>query len=84
MLRGANEAPRGYYGPGYEKVYTTLLDVDVQRIEDQLKPIRDSWVEIGVTIVSDGWKDARNRPSINVLVVSHKAAMFLKVMDCES
>ena len=47
MLRGANEAPKGYCGLGYEKVCITLLDDEVQWIENQLKPIRDSWVEIG-------------------------------------
>ena len=36
-----------------------------------------------MTIVSDGWKDARNCPLINVLAVSPKGAMFLKAVDCE-
>ena len=52
-------------------------------IDEQLNPIKDPLIETGVTIVSDGWKDARNRPLINVLAVSLKGAMFLKAMDCE-
>lgn len=83
MLRGANETPRGYCGPKYEKAYTTLLDQEVQRIDDQLKPIRNSQVEIGVTIGSSGWKDSGNRPLINVLAVSPKGTMFLKAVGCE-
>ncbi|XP_057832721.2 uncharacterized protein LOC131043529 [Cryptomeria japonica] len=83
MIKSVNEAPRGYKGPGYEKVHGTLLDKEVNRVEDALKPIRDSWTETGVTIVSDGWKDAKNRPLINVIAVSPKGAIFLKVVDCE-
>ena len=83
MLKSANEAPRGNKAPGYERVRTTLLDQEVKGIDDQLKPIRDSRIETGVSIVLDGWKDARNRPLINVLVVSPKGAMFLKSVDCE-
>ena len=48
-----------------------------------MKPIKDSWIETGVTVVSNWWKDARNRPLINVLAVSPKGTMFLKVVDCE-
>ena len=36
-----------------------------------------------VTTISDGWKDARNRPLINVLAMSPKRAMLLKAVDCE-
>ena len=83
MLRSANKAPAGYSGPSFERVRTTLLDDEVKLIDEQLKPIKDSWIETGVTIVSDGWKDAKNRPLINVLAVSPKGAMFLKAIDCE-
>ncbi|XP_059077784.1 uncharacterized protein LOC131876424 [Cryptomeria japonica] len=83
MIKSVNEAPRGYKGPSYEKVHGTLLEKEVKRVEDALKPIRDSWVETGVTIVSDGWKDAKNRPLINVIAVSPKGAMFLRAVDCE-
>ncbi|XP_057834062.2 uncharacterized protein LOC131044700 [Cryptomeria japonica] len=83
MIKSVNEAPRGCKGPGNEKVRGTLLDKEVKRVEDALKPIRDSWVDTGVTIVSDEWKDAKNRPLINVITVSPKGAMFLKVVDCE-
>lgn len=83
MLRSANKALAGYSSPSYERVRTTMLDDQVKLIDEQLKPIKDSWIETGVTIVSDEWKDARNRPLINVLAVSPKGAMFLKAMDCE-
>lgn len=83
MVRSINEAPKGYKSPGYEKVRGMLLEKEVKMIEDSLQPIRDSWIETGVSIVSDGWKDSKNRPLINVIAVSPKGAMFLKAMDCE-
>lgn len=52
-------------------------------METSLQPIRDSWTKTGVSIVSDGWKDARNCPLINVIAVCPKGAMFLKAVDCE-
>ncbi|XP_057865649.2 uncharacterized protein LOC131073259 isoform X2 [Cryptomeria japonica] len=83
MVRSINEAPRGFKGPGYEKVRTILLDKEVKNVENSLKPIRDSWIETGVSIVSDGWKDARNCPLVNVLAVYTRGAMFLRAVDCE-
>ena len=37
----------------------------------------------GVSIISNGWKDQRNRPLINVIAQSPKGAMLLKAIDCE-
>ncbi|XP_059073578.1 uncharacterized protein LOC131874296 [Cryptomeria japonica] len=82
MVRSINEAPRGFKGLGYEKVCTTLLDKEVKHVEDSLKPIKDSWIETSVSIVSDGWKDARNRPLVNVIAMSTSGAIFL-IVDCE-
>ncbi|KAH9314484.1 hypothetical protein KI387_023111 [Taxus chinensis] len=83
MVKAINEAPKGYKSPGYEKIRTTLLDKQKKYVETSLQPIRDSWTKTGVSIVSDGWKDARNRPLINVIAVCPKGAMFLKAVDCE-
>ena len=52
-------------------------------IEKALQPIRNSWKTSGVTIVFNGWKDTRNMPLINVIVVSPKGAMLLKAIDCQ-
>ena len=35
------------------------------------------------SFVSDGWKDAKNQPLINVIAMSPKGAMLLKAIDCE-
>lgn len=44
MVRSINEAPKGFKGPGNEKVHTSLLDREVKHVEDSLKPIKDAWV----------------------------------------
>ena len=76
MARAINEAPNGFKGLGYEKICTTLLDDEVACVEVAMLPIKDSWTKTGVKIVSDGWKDARNHPLVNVIAVSTKGAML--------
>ncbi len=83
MVKAINDAPHGYQSLGYEKLRTTILHKERKNVENLLKPIRDSWIQMGVSIVSDGWKDCKNRPLINVIAVCPKGAMFLKAVDCE-
>jgi hypothetical protein len=82
MIKAVNEAPKGYKSPGYEKVRTTLLTSERQFVDRQLQSIRDTWAQTGVSIVSDGWRDQRNRPLINVIAICPQGAMFLKAIDC--
>jgi hypothetical protein len=81
MIKAVNEAPKGYKSSGYEKVRTTLLSSEKQSVDRQLQAIRDTWNETGVSIISDGWKDQRNRPLINVIAICPQGAMFLKAID---
>jgi hypothetical protein len=83
MVQAINEAPRGYRAPGYEKLRTTILHKERKNVDTLLKPIRDSWIQTGLSIVSDGWKDCKNRPLINVIAVCPKGPMFLRAVDCE-
>ena len=83
MVKILNEAPRGYKSPGYEKIHTTLLSAQKLDLEAKLVPVRDSWLISGVSIISDGWKDQRNGPLINVIAQSPNGTMFLRAMDCE-
>ena len=83
MVEAINDAPHGYKPPGYEKLRTTILHDERKHVEAQLQPIKDFWVQSGVSIISDGWKDCRNRPLINVIAVCPKGTIFLKAIDCE-
>lgn len=81
MIKVINEAPKGYKSPGYEKVCTTLLASEKQSVDRQLQAIRDTWAETGESIISNGWRDQRNHPLINVVAVCPQGAMFMKVVD---
>ena len=49
--------------------------------ERLLKPIKDSWLKNGVSIVSNGWLDPQMRPLINIMAVSDEGPMFIKAID---
>jgi hypothetical protein len=82
MIKVVNEAPKWYKSPGYEKVCTTLLSSERQTVDRKLQSIRETWAETGVSIVSDGWRDQRNHPLINVIAICLQGTMFLKDIDC--
>ena len=82
MVAAVKESPADYTSLGYEKVCMTLLQREKTHLEKN-QPIKKSWKTLGLTIVSNGWKDTRNQPLINVIAVSPKGAMFLKAIDCE-
>ena len=44
----------GYLPPGYNALRTTLLQKERAHVERLLKSIKDSWLENGVSIVSNG------------------------------
>ena len=46
-----------YVPPGYNALRTTLLQKERAHVERLLKPIKDLWLENGVSIVSNGWSN---------------------------
>ncbi|GFS29134.1 hypothetical protein Acr_00g0005490 [Actinidia rufa] len=78
----ANHNISGYLPPGYNLLRTTLLKRERSNIDRLLEPIRDTWSEKGVSIVSDGWSDSQRRPLINFMAVKEGGPMFLKAVDC--
>ena len=58
-----------------------LLSKERSHVENLLQPIRDSWNDKGVTIVSDGWTDPQRRLLINFMVVNESGPMFLRSID---
>ena len=77
----SNNIP-GYLPPGYNLLRTTLLQQEKAFVERKLQPIKSTWSEKGVSIVSDGWSDSQRRPLINVMAVTEGGPMFLKAVDC--
>ncbi|XP_057990609.1 uncharacterized protein LOC110669437 [Hevea brasiliensis] len=78
----ANHVLGGYVPPDYNKLRTTLLQQEKANVERLLEPIKSTWLEKGVSIVSDGWSDPQRRPLINFMVVSESGPMFIKSVDC--
>lgn len=80
----ANNNIPGYVPPGYNKLRTTLLQNERKHVENLLEPIKNTWSQKGVTIVSDGWSDPQRRPLINFMAVTESGPMFLKAVDCSN
>ncbi|KAG5521605.1 hypothetical protein RHGRI_033985 [Rhododendron griersonianum] len=78
----ANNPLSGYIPPGYNLLRTTLLQQEKTNVERLLVPIKGTWREKGVSIVSDGWSDSQRRPLINFMAVTEGGPMFLKDVDC--
>ncbi|GKA51407.1 putative hAT dimerization domain, ribonuclease H-like domain protein [Tanacetum coccineum] len=78
----ANQNLGGYVPPGYNKLRTTLLQQEKANVERLLKPIKETWREKGVTIVTDGWSDPHRRPIINFMATSENGPMFIKAINC--
>ncbi|KAG5556173.1 hypothetical protein RHGRI_006710 [Rhododendron griersonianum] len=78
----ANNPLSGYIPPGYNLLRTTLLQQEKTNVERLLQPIKGTWREKGVSIVSDGWSDSQRRPLINFMAVTEGGPMFLKAVDC--
>ena len=71
----------GYVPPGYNALKTTLLQKEKAHVERLLKPIKDCWLENGVSIVSDEWSDPQRKLLINIMVVSDGDPVFIKAID---
>lgn len=72
----------GYIPPNYNKLRTTLLEKELEHLDMLLEPIKATWREKGVTIVSDGWSDPQRRPLINFMATSESGPIFIKSVNC--
>ena len=54
MVTAINRAPKDYKAPSFERARTTLLDECKRDLEKDLSPVKDTWYNQGVSMVSDG------------------------------
>ncbi|GJX81014.1 hAT dimerization domain, ribonuclease H-like domain protein [Tanacetum coccineum] len=80
----ANQNLSGYVPPSYNKLRMTLVQLEKANVERLLQPIKDTWKEKGVSIVTDGWSDPQRRPLINFMAASAKGPMFIEAVNCMS
>ncbi|KAJ9546849.1 hypothetical protein OSB04_019392 [Centaurea solstitialis] len=78
----ANNKFDGYVPPGYNKLRTTLLQKEKENVHRLFDPLRSTWKEKGVTIVSDGWSDPTRKPLINFMATSSNGPLFIKAVNC--
>ena len=69
---------KGFKGPSMHDLRGSLLQKEVESIEEYLTDYKTSWAKTGCTIMSDGWSDGKNRTIINFLVSCPQGTMFLK------
>jgi len=67
----------GYVPPTYNKLRGLLLSKERSHVENLLQPIRDSWNDKGVIIVSDGWTNPQRKPLINLWLSMSVVQCFL-------
>jgi hypothetical protein len=79
----ANNDLGGYVSPGFNKLWTTLLQHEKKtNIERLLAPFKITWHTKGV-ITTDGWSDAQRHPCINFIAVTEDDPMFLRAINTE-
>ncbi|KAF7112909.1 hypothetical protein RHSIM_RhsimUnG0179600 [Rhododendron simsii] len=81
MVAAINNAPKGYKSPNYEKVRTTLLDKEQNKVRQALNPLMQDWSTHGVSIMSDGWSNIKNQQLFNIMAVSGGKAIFINGHD---
>ncbi|TXG48622.1 hypothetical protein EZV62_024497 [Acer yangbiense] len=79
----------GQHGPGmkapsYHEVRVPLLKQEVENTRKSMKAHEEEWVTHGCSILSDGWKDRRERTLINFLINSPKGSMFIESVDASA
>ncbi|XP_021980163.1 uncharacterized protein LOC110876292 [Helianthus annuus] len=71
----------GYTGPSYHQVCVNLLKDAKQSVKLIIDSYREQWAEKCCTIMSDGWRDIRQRALINFLVYCPMRILFIKSVD---
>ncbi|KAH7439143.1 hypothetical protein KP509_04G047200 [Ceratopteris richardii] len=72
---------QGWSGPSYSDMRTTKINEEKKRIDLSLAPMREKWSRYGCTILSDGWRDRKNRGIINILVSCPIGTFFLRAVE---
>ncbi len=70
-----------YKLPSLVSLCTTLLDKEKVSVVVELKSFMASARSSKATITNDGWSDTRNRPLLNLLMVTPKGEKFLESVD---
>ncbi|XP_021974445.1 uncharacterized protein LOC110869505 [Helianthus annuus] len=81
MLRSVGNYGRGLKPPTMYELRTWILQEEVNTTKALVAGIKDTWKSTGVSLLSDGCSDMRNRSLINFLVNNPHGTVFLKTVD---
>lgn len=79
----------GQYGvgmkpPSYHELRVPLLKKELAHTNNIMKGYKEEWAKRGCSIMSDGWKDKKERTLINFLVNCPKGTMFIESIDASA
>ena len=74
----------GYVPPENNALRVALLQKERANVERLLKPIKDSWLANGVSIVFDGLSDPQRRSLIKIMATLNGGSVFIKAIDGSS
>ncbi|XP_028557074.1 uncharacterized protein LOC110108718 [Dendrobium catenatum] len=81
MMRSVGLYGRGLKAPSMYELRTWILKEELQNTERTIGEIKRTWIETGVTIMSDGWSDMKSRSLINILVNNPYGTVFLRSVE---
>ena len=81
MVRSIGNYGRGLKPPSMHEMSTWVLKEEVKTTTKIVDEIKATWKTTGVSLLSDGWSDIRNRSLINFLVNNPHGTVFLKTVD---
>ncbi|XP_057779563.1 uncharacterized protein LOC130998147 [Salvia miltiorrhiza] len=81
MCRSIGLYGKGLKVPSRHELSTWILKEEVKTTDVIVDDIKRSWIQTGVSILSDGWKDMRGRSLINFLVNNPHGTVFLRSID---
>jgi hypothetical protein len=70
-----------FKAPSFHDIRGSLIQNEVQRINEYLIEFKESWTRTRCTIMSDSWTDGRFRTILNFLITCPKGTVFLKSVD---
>ena len=80
-IRSIGNYGRGFKPPTMYELRTWILKEEVKTTGKIVNDIKVTWKETGISLLSDGWSDMRNRSLINFLVNNRHGTIFLKTID---
>lgn len=84
MCRAIGSYGRGYKPPTIHDLRSWILKKELETTENIVEDIKKTWSKTGVSILSDGWSDMRNRSLINFVVNNPHGTVFLKSIDASN